>query len=386
MTADRLRAGARTATRSGRRTRDGATLTRSTAPRSAERRSRSCAPSPRSPRKTPRKAGAIDLDDGRWRRCRGAARGSGQSTRHWASPSVRAVARRRPRRSRPRPARAARSTRSQRSPSSGPWTTVPTRPTTALRSPDVVGIPVRQHEQVDTVDPEEVRQRASGSRIGPGVDERGRPRGADEHRIALADVAGGDIPAGPAVSQPITTAAPKDIADGHRQTRSRGARRRPRAASGRRWRRERDGEGECGAGGRAGPRPVASGSRRWRPHRKFRGAACADEGDPRGRDPRACRKRRADGGQDRQDEATEAARRPWRPVPPARRAGSRARRRRRWPGRAARGWAGRRAARRTGTAQHHGERSAGMRRPSRDGQRRREEQEAGRRGRESAKP
>ena len=53
----------------------------------------------------------------------------------------------------------------------------------------VIGVPVGEHEQVDAVDRQEVEAPAQRRRIGPGVDERRRAARAQQHRVALADVA-----------------------------------------------------------------------------------------------------------------------------------------------------------------------------------------------------
>ena len=72
--------------------------------------------------------------------------------------------------------------------------TVSTRPDHGGRSAGVVGVPVRQHEQVEPVDPEQGEAAIERCRFGAGVDERRRVRGPDEDRVALSDVARRDVP------------------------------------------------------------------------------------------------------------------------------------------------------------------------------------------------
>lgn len=59
---------------------------------------------------------------------------------------------------------------------------------------DVVAVEVRQHEQVDPVDAEQVQARAQSLRVVPGVHQRGARPVADEDRVPLADVARRDRP------------------------------------------------------------------------------------------------------------------------------------------------------------------------------------------------
>lgn len=59
---------------------------------------------------------------------------------------------------------------------------------------DVVGVEMRQDQQVDPGDPERVEAGRSGLRRASDVDHRDRASVAQEERIALADVAGGDLP------------------------------------------------------------------------------------------------------------------------------------------------------------------------------------------------
>ena len=65
-----------------------------------------------------------------------------------------------------------------------------------LRAADVVEVEVAEHEQVDARDAEVIEAGRERLGIRPRVDERHHVGAAHEHRVALPDVAGGDLPVG----------------------------------------------------------------------------------------------------------------------------------------------------------------------------------------------
>jgi hypothetical protein len=63
-----------------------------------------------------------------------------------------------------------------------------------VEATDVVEVEVREHEQVEVLDPHPVETGAECLRLRAGVDQRDPVAASDEHGIALPDVAGGDPP------------------------------------------------------------------------------------------------------------------------------------------------------------------------------------------------
>ena len=58
----------------------------------------------------------------------------------------------------------------------------------------MVDVPVGEYEQVDAIDAQFVEAVAKQFRVAPRVDQRDLPETPHQHRIALADVAGRDLP------------------------------------------------------------------------------------------------------------------------------------------------------------------------------------------------
>ena len=57
-------------------------------------------------------------------------------------------------------------------------------------APDVVRVPVREHEQIDAVDSGELEAAPERGRLGAGVDQHRAPLGSEQYGVALPDVAG----------------------------------------------------------------------------------------------------------------------------------------------------------------------------------------------------
>ncbi len=54
----------------------------------------------------------------------------------------------------------------------------------------MVRVPVREHEQIDAVDPGELEAAPERGRLGAGVDQHRAALGSEQYGVALPDVAG----------------------------------------------------------------------------------------------------------------------------------------------------------------------------------------------------
>ena len=118
-----------------------------------------------------------------------------------------------------------------------------------LESADMVGVVVREHEEVDPGDPEPVEARCSGPGPSSDIDhEHGIPV-ADQHPVALADVAGGDLPIGRKRREPPDggSAENSGVGDEAHDERASGRRRDPASASAGRQDEKEDREQHGGA-------------------------------------------------------------------------------------------------------------------------------------------
>jgi len=170
-------------------------------------------------------------------------------------------------------------------------------------SPDVVQIPVREHEQPDAIDAGELEAAPERRRLRAGVDEHRAPAGPEQHGVALPDVAGHDEPVGrsqqpgqhPGAEGPADGAGDHEEHEGQRERRQWA----PLAAPEHEPQRDRSGD-EQQRRARCTRRP---GQLR---ERHVRGGV-REGRDPAGGEPGELREGVADRGHERQDEAGEQA-------------------------------------------------------------------------------
>ena len=273
-----------------------ATLTTSTRGSGPAASSASCASSPRSPVRSREAPPPVT-----WQRDARRVAGLDRAERvrrpqHLEPQPLRAGRRRRGAPARPSrpPARSRPAASRRRRGRSGRRTRSPTRSATERRRPDVVGVPVREHQQVDAADAEPgeaARRSARSSR--PVSTTRVVAAAAVQHEpVALADVAAGELPVAAACARPAPPLRRRARRPGEEHER-RDARRRSARVRGRGFARRATTTSSSSA-----DREQAAGRARRPRHGRRRGAEPGHGRDPGRGEPREHRQAPAEQGRD----------------------------------------------------------------------------------------